>query len=71
MKLDFEEKAFEDFQYWIKNEKRKALRILQLLEDIEKQPYEGIGKPEALKFNQIYQVIGQGNRIKKNTPKKQ
>ncbi|MBP7552273.1 MAG: type II toxin-antitoxin system YoeB family toxin [Spirochaetes bacterium] len=49
MKLDFEKSAYEDFQYWIKNDKKKALKILQLLEDIEIQPFSGLGKPEPLK----------------------
>ena len=51
MKLDFEKNAFEDFQYWVKFDKKKALKILQLLEDIQKEPFVGIGKPEPLKFN--------------------
>lgn len=51
MKLDFEKSAYEDFQYWIKNDKKKALKILQLLEDIEIQPFSGLGKPEPLKYN--------------------
>ncbi len=51
MKLEFETSAFKDFQYWVKNDKKKALRILELLKDIEKHPYKGIGKPKALKYN--------------------
>jgi len=51
VKLDFEKSAYEDFQYWIKNDKKKALKILQLLEDIEIQPFSGLGKPEPLKYN--------------------
>ena len=58
MKLEFKESAFTDFQFWIKNDKRKAVRILELLEDIEKHPFEGIGKPEQLK----YQLKGMWSR---------
>ena len=51
MKLDFEKSAFEDFQYWVKNDKKKALKILQLIDDIQKEPFNGLGKPEPLRFN--------------------
>lgn len=36
MKLGFEKSAFEDFQFWVKNDKRKAIKILQLIENIER-----------------------------------
>ena len=51
MNVKFTEKAFEDFSYWLKNDKRKVARILELIKDIQKHPFEGIGKPEALKYN--------------------
>jgi toxin YoeB len=51
MKLEFKETAFQDFKYWVKNDKRKALRIIELLSDIENNPFQGIGKPEPLKFH--------------------
>ena len=34
-----------------KNDKHKINKINELLKDISRSPYEGIGKPEALKFN--------------------
>jgi toxin YoeB len=51
MNVKFTEKAFEDFSYWLKNDKRKVARILELIKDIQKHSFEGIGKPEALKYN--------------------
>jgi len=51
MNIKFTEKAFEDFSYWLKNDRRKVRRILELIKDIKKYPFDGIGKPEALKYN--------------------
>ncbi len=40
--------AWEDFEYWMKQDKKTLRRILQLLKDIERNGYDGIGKPERL-----------------------
>lgn len=40
--------AWEDFEYWTKQDKKTLKRILQLLKDIDRNGYEGIGKPEML-----------------------
>jgi len=45
----FEKAAFEDIAYWIKTDVRMMKKIIQLLENIQQTPYEGLGKPEALK----------------------
>jgi toxin YoeB len=42
-------KAVEDLQWWIKNDKRTALKLFELFEEIAKTPFAGKGKPEALK----------------------
>lgn len=46
----FDASAFGDYQDWIKNDKKIALRIGELIRDIHKTPFERIGKPEALKY---------------------
>lgn len=43
--------AWEDFEYWLKQDKKTLKRILDLLKDIDRNGYEGIGKPEPLKGN--------------------
>ena len=40
--------AWEDFEYWTKQDKKTLRRILQLLKDIDRNGYDGIGKPERL-----------------------
>ncbi|EFR42743.1 Txe/YoeB family addiction module toxin [Dialister micraerophilus] len=45
------DEAWEDFNYWIKQDKKTLKRILMLLKDIDRNLYEGIGNPEPLKGN--------------------
>lgn len=40
--------AWEDFEYWMKQDKKTLKRILQLLKDIDRNGYDGIGKSERL-----------------------
>ena len=40
----------EDLQYWVKLDRKTALRTLELVEAAMKDPFTGIGKPEPLKF---------------------
>jgi toxin YoeB len=47
----FTDKAWEDYQYWIDSDKNCLKRINKLIKDIDRNPYEGIGKPEPLKAN--------------------
>lgn len=49
MKLIFAEKAWEDYLYWQKTDKKILNRINTLIKDIKREPFEGIGKPEPLK----------------------
>ena len=49
MKLIFAEKAWEDYLHWQKTDKKMLTRINTLIKDIKREPFEGIGKPEALK----------------------
>ena len=49
MRLEIEPQALEDLQYWIKADARKARRILDLIDAALREPFAGVGKPEALK----------------------
>lgn len=42
--------AWEDYVYWQTQDKRVLKRINLLLKDIDRNQYEGIGKPEPLKY---------------------
>jgi len=49
MKLTFSSRAWEEYLYWQKSDKRILKRINLLIKDIQRSPYDGIGKPEQLK----------------------
>ena len=49
MKLIFSDHAWEDYLYWLKSDKKMSNRINSLIKDIQRSPFEGIGKPEPLK----------------------
>jgi len=51
MKLIFSENAWEDYLFWQKNDKKKLRRINNLIKDILRNKFEGLGKPEPLKHN--------------------
>ena len=50
MRLVFDPNALEDLRHWIETDRRKALKILDLIDATAKSPFDGIGKPEPLKF---------------------
>ena len=48
--LEFDASALEDLAWWVQNDRRKALRLLRLVQETQKEPFGGIGKPEPLKY---------------------
>ena len=46
----FQPEFIEDLKYWGKNDRKTALRVIKLIEDILRDPFAGIGKPEPLKY---------------------
>ena len=51
MTLTFSSKAWDDYLYWQKTDKAILKRINALIKDIQRNPFEGIGKPEPLKHS--------------------
>ncbi len=49
MNLVFSERAWEDYLYWQRIDKKILKRINTLIQDIQRHPFKGIGKPEPLK----------------------
>jgi len=47
--LEFDIAAFEDLAWWIQQDRNKALRIINLIKEIQREPFTGIGRPEPLK----------------------
>ena len=46
----FQPEFIEDLRYWVENDRKTALRVLKLVEDVLRDPFNGIGKPERLKY---------------------
>lgn len=47
--LEFDPAAFEDLAWWIEKDRRKAIRIVKLIREIQRDPFSGPGKAEPLK----------------------
>ena len=46
----FQTEFIEDLQYWVETNRKIALRALNLVQAIRRDPFSGIGKPEPLKY---------------------
>jgi toxin YoeB len=65
-RIVFEPDAWDDFSYWLAQDKKTAQRICMLLKETTRTPFTGTGKPEPLKhkFNGYWsRRIDQKNRL--------
>jgi len=46
----FQPEFREDLIYWVKTDRKTALRVLKLVEAVLRDPFSGLGKPEPLKY---------------------
>ncbi len=46
----FQPEFLQDLRFWVKNERSIAVRVLDLVEAVMRDPFQGLGKPEPLKF---------------------
>ncbi|MBS9336008.1 MULTISPECIES: Txe/YoeB family addiction module toxin [Fructobacillus] len=49
MKIIWSTESWDDFEWWLDNDKKLVKRIRKLLHDVMRNPFDGIGKPEPLK----------------------
>lgn len=65
MRLLWDESAWEDYLYWQSQDKKTLRRINQLIQDAQRNPFSGIGKPEPLKNHNGYwsRRIDETNRL--------
>jgi toxin YoeB len=47
--LEFDTAALEDLAWWVKQDRKKAIRTIRLVQETMTDPFGGIGKPEPLK----------------------
>jgi toxin YoeB len=51
MRIIFSKNACEDYMFWQSEDKKILKKINDLIKDIQRMPYEGMGKPEPLKYD--------------------
>ena len=49
MNLTFTNDSWGEYEYWQKTDKQVLKKVNQLLKDVKRDPFDGLGKPEALK----------------------
>ncbi|PZV28142.1 MAG: Txe/YoeB family addiction module toxin [Snowella sp.] len=50
-KIAFLSRSFDEFNQWATEDKKIYAKIVTLIKDIERDPFSGLGKPEALKHD--------------------
>jgi toxin YoeB len=58
MRIAFTGPGWDDYQYWVSTDRAMVKRINKLIDDVQRTPFSGIGKPEALK----HQLAGYWSR---------
>jgi len=51
MRIIFTKNSWEDYTSWVNEDKKTLQKINTLIKDIQKNPFEGKGKPEPLKYD--------------------
>ncbi|MCQ8279235.1 Txe/YoeB family addiction module toxin [Acetobacteraceae bacterium KSS8] len=49
MKICFTAEGWEDYQFWVENDRDSLARVNALIGNIRRTPFQGLGKPEPLK----------------------
>ncbi len=49
--LEFDAVGFEDLAWWVAQDRKKALKLIKLIEEVQRHPFEGTGQPEMLKHD--------------------
>ena len=49
--LEFDPCALDDLLWWVESDRKMAIKILKLIRESQRSPYEGSGQPEALKHS--------------------
>jgi toxin YoeB len=50
LSLEFDKNAFQDLSWWVEKDRKIAIKIMKLIEEIQREPFTGKGKPEPLKY---------------------
>jgi len=47
--LEFDPAAFDDLAWWVEKDRKKTIRLIKLIKEVQRDPFHGTGKPEPLK----------------------
>jgi len=47
--LEFDSAGFDDLEWWVNHDRKKALKTIRLIQEVRSSPFQGMGKPEPLK----------------------
>ncbi len=50
----FHPEFLEDLEYWVATDRKLALRLLKMINEILRDPFKGTGKPEPLKYESVW-----------------
>ncbi|MBC8204601.1 Txe/YoeB family addiction module toxin [bacterium] len=51
MKVSFTDDSFDEFNYWAETDRKVYRKIVKIIHDIARSPFDGLGKPEPLRYN--------------------
>ncbi|BDX39664.1 toxin YoeB [Tenuifilaceae bacterium CYCD] len=51
MRITFSKNSWEEYTSWQTEDKQMLRKINELIKDIQRHPYEGLGKPEPLRYD--------------------
>ncbi len=51
MTFEFTQNAWQELEYWMDSDTEIVHKIRELLKDIKRNPFHGLGKPEPLKYD--------------------
>ncbi len=51
MRIIFSKNSWEDYTSWLKEDKKILKKINELIKDIQRTPFDGLGSPEPLKYD--------------------
>jgi toxin YoeB len=49
--LEFDQIGFEDLAWWVEKDRKKAIKIIKLIKEVQRTPFQGTGKPEPLRHD--------------------
>jgi toxin YoeB len=59
--LEFDFAAFDDLAWWVEHDRKQALKIIKLIQEVQRTPFQEIGKSEKLKYDLSRHITTENN----------